>query len=187
MTEFTIHDVASAPEASKPALENIRSAYGMIPNVLGILADSPAALGTYMGIQAALASSAFSKGDQQIIQLTIAVNNCCEYCAAVHTIYAKKMGAEAADVEAIREGRPIAEAKRQALRGFVAQVVDQRGAVDAKDVQAFLDAGWERQHVLEIIAHVALKTLTNYTNHITETPLDDAFAPARWSAKPAAE
>jgi alkylhydroperoxidase family enzyme len=84
-------------------------------------------------------------------------------------------------VQAIRNGRPIADKKLEALRRFTAAVVTSRGWPSDADTGAFLNAGYGRQQVLEVVLGVGIKTLSNYTNHIADTPLDQAFATAAWS------
>jgi len=60
-------------------------------------------------------------------------------------------------------------------------VVDKRGHLEEADIQALLEAGYTRQTVLEVVLGVGMKTLSNYTNHIVNTPLDQAFEPMAWS------
>jgi alkylhydroperoxidase family enzyme len=85
-------------------------------------------------------------------------------------------------VSAIREDRPIGDEKLETLRCFVHAVVKSRGWPDDADVQAFLDAGYGRQQVLEVVLGIAMKTMSNYTNHIAGIPLDEAFEAAKWTA-----
>jgi alkylhydroperoxidase family enzyme len=83
-------------------------------------------------------------------------------------------------VEAIRGGKPIADAKLEALRRLSAAVVNTRGWPSEDDTKAFLNAGYVKAQVLEVILGVGMKTLSNCTNHIGETPLDAPFAKAAW-------
>jgi alkylhydroperoxidase family enzyme len=55
-----------------------------------------------------------------------------------------------------------------------------RGWVEETDIERFIAAGFTRAQVLEVILGVAMKTISNYSNHIAETPLDEAFAGAAW-------
>jgi alkylhydroperoxidase family enzyme len=89
-------------------------------------------------------------------------------------------------VEALREGTPVADPKLEALRTFTVQVVRERGWVRDDDVQSFLDAGYTRQHILEVILGMAHKVISNYTNHLAKTPVDAAFKEFAWE-KPAAD
>jgi len=53
-----------------------------------------------------------------------------------------------------------------------------RAACRAKaEAEAFKAAGYSDQHVLEIILALAVKTISNYANHVNHTEVDDAFAP----------
>lgn len=81
---------------------------------------------------------------------------------------------------ALRDGRPIEDPRLQALSQFTVAVVRGRGHVD-EEVKAFLAAGYQPPQVLEVLVGVMLKTLSNYTNHIAGTPLDDVFAARAWA------
>ena len=39
-----------------------------------------------------------------------------------------------------------------------------------------------KRQILDIMVGVAMKTLSNYINHLAHTPLDDAFAAQAWEA-----
>jgi len=82
--------------------------------------------------------------------------------------------------DAIRNDLPIADSKLEALRVFTTKVVDQRGWVSEEDIQAFVQAGYNKQQIIEVILGVSVKTLSNYVNHISQTPVDDAFAKRAW-------
>ncbi len=61
------------------------------------------------------------------------------------------------------------------------KLVENRGWSAPQDLEAFLASGFTRQNVLEIVVTIAHKVLSNYTNHIVETPVDDAFARFAWT------
>ena len=88
-------------------------------------------------------------------------------------------------IAALRDARPIPDARLEALRRFAEIVIDKRGWATEDDVQAFLAAGFDRQQVLEVILAVAFKTIFNYTDHLVDTPLDEAFAGQAWTARKA--
>ena len=181
--EFRVYDKASAPEESRAVMEQAEQALGMIPNVLGVLAESPFALSSYMTMTGLLEKSGFSPQEQQLAIVAISAENGCRYCVAAHSGMAKQMGAPDEAIEALRAGKPIPDAKLEALRTFAEQLREKRGWVSDDEIQAFIDAGYKKQHVLDLIGIVALKTITNYTNHIADTPLDEAFAPMKWEGK----
>ena len=181
MPQARIHTVESAPEKSRPTLESVRKSYGFIPNLFGALAESPAAVESYLAISGALSRGRLSPAEQQVLAISISAENACEYCVAAHSTVAGMQKVPAATVAALREGKPLADAKLQALRAFAVMVVQKRGLVEQKDVEAFHAAGYDHGHVLEVLTWVSLKTLSNYANHIGKTPVDEAFSAQKWT------
>ena len=47
MTDFTIHTAETAPEESRPLLENSQKAFGRIPGLHAVMAEAPALLEGY--------------------------------------------------------------------------------------------------------------------------------------------
>lgn len=181
MTEFTTHTGGSAPEAAKPLLEAAGKAFGFVPNLLGTMAEAPAILEGYMTLAGIFDKSDLSETERQIILMTNNRLNGCTYCMAAHTTISQGAGVPADVIDALRTGSPIADAKLEALRTFAAVINETRGWPQDADVRAFLDAGYTKQAVLEVILGTALKVMSNYTNHIAETDVDAAFAPNSWS------
>lgn len=180
MTDFRIHASDSAPEASRIALAGARSKYGFVPNLIGMLAESPAAVAGYLGIGEQFDESSFTPVERQVVLLAVSFENACDYCMAAHTVIAGMSRVPAATIEALRSGDPLPEARLDALACFTRTVVRERGRVCEPELAAFLAAGFTRAQVLEVVLGVAMKTLSNYANHLARTPLDPAFAPARW-------
>jgi len=85
--------------------------------------------------------------------------------------------------EALRNETPLADPKLETLRDFTLSVMRNHGVVDDEKVQAFLDAGYTKRNVLEVILGVAQKVMSNYTNHFAETPMDDLIVPYAWERK----
>lgn len=126
--------------------------------------------------------SGFSPVEQEVVFLTISVLNGCEYCAAAHSFIADKMSKVPSEVtDAIRNGEEIPDAKLSALSEFTRVLFEKRGNPSREEAQAFLAAGYKEKQILEIILALAVKTLSNYPNHIFQTPVDDAFSSRKWS------
>lgn len=181
MVEFTVHDDNSAPDEAKPALALAKKQFGFVPNLYGVFAESPQAFAAYQAVSDQFLRSSLPSAAKQVVWLTASRQNGCTYCVAAHSVIAKTAGVDASVVEAIREDKPIDNAALEAVRRFTVQVVDSRGWVADDDVQAFLDQGFTRRHVLDILTGVAQKTLSNYTNHLAHTPLDDVFSSSAWT------
>jgi len=181
MSDFDVYDSQSAPKGSREILEAVHKKYGFVPNLFGVLAESPAALEAYSSIGSAFEKGSLSPVEQQVVLLTTSFENGCTYCMAAHSAVAKMVGAKGDVLSALRDGTPMPDARLEALRKFARQVVEQRGWVSEGDIESFLDAGFEKRQILEVLTGVTMKTLSNYTNHITHTPLDEAFQGAAWT------
>ncbi len=180
MAKFPVHTVETAPEGSKPALRQLQSAFGMIPNIAGAISTSPALIDSLVALFGNVHGGSFTEAQVQVILLTDAVTNACTWAVAFHTALALKEGVDPADVEAIRAGHLPAEAKAAALSGLAKTMIEKRGRLSDGDVDRFLDAGFGRDQLLEVIAAVAASTITNYTGSITKPPLEAQFQAHAW-------
>jgi len=99
---------------------------------------------------------------------------------AAHTVIAGMQNVDSDIVNAIRNNQAIADNKLESLRQFTHLLIEKRGWVSESDIQTFMQAGYETQHMLDILVGIAQKTMSNFTNHIAKTPLDDAFANVAW-------
>lgn len=182
MNPFNIHSLQKAPEATQPLLKGAQQKFGFVPNLLGALAESPATLQAYLDLGAVLGKTSLTPVEQQVVLLAASVENRCAYCVAAHSLIAKHIAkADAAIVDALRQQQPLPEPKLDALAAFTRAVVKQRGKVVGSAVDDFISAGYNHQQVLEVVLGVAMKTLSNYANHIMHTPLDAAFEAEAWS------
>lgn len=175
----TLHN---ADPKVKAVLERAKAQVGFIPNMYAGMANSPGLLETYLdGYDRFRKDSGFTPAEQEIVFLTVSRGNGCDYCMAAHSVIADQMSRVPPSVtEAIREGRAIPDSKLAALSVFTDTLLANRGLPSRADVQAFLSAGYQERHVLEIILAIAVKTLSNYSNHLFHTPLDEVFAKREW-------
>ncbi len=181
MRKFDVHTRDTSSAKSAELLLNAEKVLGFIPNLVGILAESPAALNGYLTLGQIFDESSFSPTERQVVILATSRFNECRYCVAAHSVVADLQEVPADVIEAIRNDQPIADSKLEALRTFTTDVVENRGWVTEDDTAAFLAAGYSKAHMLEVILGISFKTLSNYVNHIADTPLDDAFAPKAWA------
>jgi len=180
MLSFPVMTLESAPAKSKPMLEQTQQAFGFIPNLIGVMASSPAITDAYLTVASIFTKSDLTATEQQIVLLTVSHFNDCRYCMAAHTAISSMQSVDMNVIQAIRDDLPIVDTKLQALRRFTHLLVENRGWLPDSDVQVFLDAGYQQSHVLDVLVGVAQKTLSNFTNHLAKTPLDDAFAAVAW-------
>jgi len=185
MTDFNLYDETNAPEASRPFLKDAKAAFGFVPNLLGTMAESPSILEGYMTLTGILNKSSLTPAERQIVLLTVSYENSCTYCVAAHTVIAKGAGLSDEAIDAIRNGTALPDAKQEALAEFTRQVVRERGFASQDAVEAFLAAGFAKANIFDVVVGISVKTLSNYTNHLADTPVDAAFQPHAWN-KPAA-
>lgn len=164
--------IDAAPAAAKPLLEAVKAHLGSVPNMFRLVANSPAALEGYLGLNGALGKGALNPPTRERIALAVAEINHCTYCLAAHSYLGKNI-AKLSDEEmrSNRNGRS-SDAKANAAVAFAVKVTNNRGAVGDADLAAVRSAGHTEAEIVEIVAHVALNTLTNYVNEVAATPVD---------------
>ena len=172
MAQFPLHTRATAPFEAKPILDQASQAMGYVPALLAQMAEAPALLEGYAALSAIFRKTGFTPAEQQLVLLTVSVEHDSHYCTPAHTVRARDAAIDEATLAAIRAGRPVADARLEALRRFTVTMIRDRGFVADADLDAFVAAGFTRANAMEIILAVGLKTLSNYVNHIAETPLD---------------
>jgi uncharacterized peroxidase-related enzyme len=182
MTTFPLHTPESAPEAARPILAAAKAGWGFVPNLHAGLAHAPVALQAYGQLFELVGQTSLTPAEQQVAFLTVSAIHECEYCVSGHSVLAQKSGLDAATIEALREGRPLADPRLQALRAYAASLVNLRGRVPPGELDAFLEAGFSSRQALELLVVVAAKTISNYANHLAGTPLDGFMAKTAWVA-----
>lgn len=182
MTDFKTHTVETAPEASRKFLEGAQKNMGFVPNLLATMAEAPALLEAYMTLGGIFGKTDLSETERQIILMTNNRLNGCTYCMAAHTTISQGAGVPENVIDALRNNTPIADAKLEALRQFSIVVNESRGWPSEADIDALIAAGYDKQTVLEVVLGTAFKVLSNYTNHIASTDVDQTFAKNAWSA-----
>ncbi|KXX72372.1 carboxymuconolactone decarboxylase family protein [Flammeovirga sp. SJP92] len=183
MANFKIHNSETAPQESKELLEGKKKAFGFVPNLIGTLANSPQLAKAYDYLHEAFANTSFNNDELTVVWQTINVENECHYCVPAHTAIANAMNIAPEITEALRNETPLPNEKLEALRTFTVALVRERGFVNNEQLDAFFKAGYTQTNVLEIILGLAQKTISNYTNHVAKTPLDNAFQPFAWDKK----
>lgn len=180
MIDFPFNSVVSAPQASRPLLEKAQKSFGMIPNLFRVMSTSPSMLQAYMATSEAFSGSSLTPVEQQVVLVSTSVVNGCTYCVAAHSVISDMSGVPAEVTAALREGTVIPDAKLEALRLFTQILVNKRGWAAKEETEKFLAAGFTSVSILDVLTGIGLKTMSNYMNHVTETPLDEAFSGRQW-------
>ena len=186
MSIFEVQTIDQAPEESKAPLERLQQAFGMVPNVAGIIANSPVLANIFVPLFEGVHNGTFTEAEIQTLLLTNAVTNSCAWAVAFHSYLALKAGLDPADVEAIRERRAPREPRYAALSAYARNLIEKRGHVGEAAVKAFLAAGFKADQALEALAVSAASTITNYALNIAEPPLEPMFQKHAWRSDNAA-
>lgn len=177
---INLHDHHTAPERAKQILAAVNSANGFTPNVFRALANSPSTLAGFTALLEANDGGTLSPMERQIVQLAASIENQGSYCVAGHSAFSASMGLPAEPIEAIRNGRPLADKRYQGLVDFTRALVRNRGHVTDDDRAAFEASGFAAEQIFEVIAGIALKTITNYVSSVFDLPLDPQFQSQAW-------
>ena len=164
--------IATSPAAAQPLLEAVQQQLGSVPNLFRVIGNSPATLEGYLGFSAALGKGALSLKTRNRIAVLVAELNQCDYCLSAHT-YLGKHAAKLDDTE-LNANRDASSDDAQAMAAlrFARKLVIERGRVTTADVEAVKAAGYTDAQLVEIVAHVALNTFTNYLNVAVDTAVD---------------
>lgn len=184
MTEsFPAHTVDTAPEEVRPALQAMQQKMGFIPSMMAKFAEAPPLLMGYQTLAPFFDKTSLDPTERLVVYLVASYRHNCDFCMSAHSWGARKQGIDEETVTALREGRPLGKPKLEALRTFVAAMLEKRGEVSDDEKQAFFDAGYSSRQALEVILGLALKTMTNYTNALARTPPNAEFGEAIWQRR----
>jgi alkylhydroperoxidase family enzyme len=182
MANYPVHTIATAPENSKPALEWLQKAFGVLPNLPAAIANSPKLINSLVPVFQQVHSPGLTEPENQIVLLTDAVTNSSKYAVAFHTALALQQGISSEETHAIREGRAPSNKRFAALSTLAKALIEKRGHLSEQEVDSFIAAGFTKEQVLEVIAIVAASTITNYAGTIADPPLEDPFRQYAWQA-----
>lgn len=174
---FPILEAGRAPAKSRPLLDQVKKSFGFVPNLFAVFANSPVLLEGYLALNAAYEKASLTPVERQLVLLAASAANHCDYCTAAHSTVLKGMLDVPADiVAAVRANRPLGNRRHDALVNLARAMVITRGKVPEQTLETYFEAGYSSDQVAEVLVGVALKTLSNYTSHLSPPDIDAAFA-----------
>jgi alkylhydroperoxidase family enzyme len=165
----------TAPDATKKLFENSLNNFGMIPNLHAVLGDEPPVLEAYQQMHRLFQETSFDAEELTVVWQTINVEHNCAYCVPAHHMIADMMKVDPAITKALREGGQLPTEKLQVLHETTLLILRNRGHLSEAELARFFAAGYEQKHILGILLGLAQKVISNYTNHLAKTPVDDSF------------
>ncbi len=175
MSDFTLHTHQSAPDTAKPLLEKSVKAFGMLPNLHAVMAESPQLLDSYQQAHNLFQQTSFNADELTVVWQSINIEHECHYCVPAHTGIAHSMKVDQSIIDALRNKTPFADNKLEVLRETTLVMVRKRGLLSEEDVSKFYAAGYGQKQLLEIVLGLSQKIMSNYTNHLANTPVDQPF------------
>lgn len=175
MTDFTLYTADNAPEAAKPLLTESVEAFGMIPNLHAVMAEAPSLLEGYQILHGLFQKTSFNAEELTVVWQSINVEHACHYCVPAHSGIAAAMKVDQDIVDSLVNKTPLANSKLEALRETTLAMTRERGVISDEQIETFFAAGYGKQQLLEIILGLSQKVMSNYTNHLAGTPVDEPF------------
>lgn len=171
MTRTTPLTPDQVPAESKPTLDAFTKNIGFTPNMMAAFARSPVAFNAWASLLGALSKTLDVK-TRDSIGLAVSEVNGCDYCLTVHSFTAEHMAKLPVDEIILARKGHAYDPKRDAAVQFARKVIDARGKVDDVDLKAVRDAGYSEANIMEIVALVAMYSLTNFFNNVFEPEKD---------------
>ena len=156
---------------AKDLLDAVQEKLKITPNMVRVMANSPAVLQGYLSFSGALAEGVLNPKLREQIALAVGEQNACQYCVSAHTYIGKLTGLSEAELDAARDAQSSSEKATAALQ-FARQIIAKKGITAQADIDAVRSAGFNDAEIAEIIAHVALNVFTNYFNNTAGVEVD---------------
>ncbi|ADI10300.1 carboxymuconolactone decarboxylase [Streptomyces bingchenggensis BCW-1] len=179
-TPFVDHTPESAPAASRGLMEAVARRMGYLPAPVGRLAAAPQLLDGFLKLSGLFETTTLDPLAREVVILTVATRNACHVCVAMHTGKLAALGADAELTSALRERRPLADERLEAVRVFTIEVLERAGAVGPDALDAFLAHGYTPRNALEVVLGIGAYTMSTLANRLTDAPLDEQLAPYAW-------
>ena len=172
MTRLKAINPEEATGKTKELFNAIQGKLGMVPNMMRTMGSSSALLEGYLNLSAALSHGTLGPKTGELLALTVAEKNACDYCLSAHSFIGEKL--VHIDINALQNARNAnaADTKTDAALKFAAVLTAKKGLVNDDDVDAAKSAGLTEGEIGEIVGHVALNILTNYFNNTAKTDID---------------
>ncbi|MEH0823276.1 MULTISPECIES: carboxymuconolactone decarboxylase family protein [unclassified Micromonospora] len=177
---FTAHTADTAPAAARPTVAGVQKRFGYLPAPVALMAESPQLLQGFLSANSIFESGSLDPLEREVVVLTVATRNECHVCVAMHTPTLARHGGTPELVEALRAAAPLPDPRLEALRRFTLAVLDHAGAVPDDELHAFLDAGYQPRHALDVVLGVGTYTISTFANRLTDAPLDPPLAAYAW-------
>jgi uncharacterized peroxidase-related enzyme len=165
---FTAHTIENAPPESQPAMRAVREEFGVLPDAVARLAHSPELLNGFLALNESFEGCTLDALSQETVAMAVSVRNQCHICIGIHSARLRRLDASPEVIAAFREGRPVPDARLEALRTFALDVMATAGAVGDDTLDALLAHGYTERNALEVVLGIGAYTLSTLANRLTK-------------------
>jgi len=170
MATFQVPTRDDVNPTNQGIFDALKSKLSFVPNLYATYALSNNALKNYLDFSGAKTS--LSNKEKEVVNLSVSQVNECKYCLAAHTAMGKMNGFTDEQIIQIRQGKAPFDAKLDALAKLAKNITENRGKTDSAVVDAFLNAGYTKENLVDTIVLVGDKTISNYLHNTTDVPVD---------------
>lgn len=170
MANFNVPGREEVSASNQTIFDNLKSGLGLVPNLYAVMAHSETALGNYLQFQNA--KTTFSNKEKQAVNLVVSQVNDCLYCLSAHTLLGTMNGLTEEQTIEIRKGEATFDLKLNTLVALAKEITAKKGFIAETTLNNFLNAGYTKGHVVELVMLVAEKSAMNYLHAITKVDID---------------
>ncbi|WP_431156933.1 carboxymuconolactone decarboxylase family protein [Winogradskyella poriferorum] len=170
MSTFNVPKRDEVSENNQAIFDNLKSKLGFVPNLYATYAHSDTALENYLSFSSAKTS--LSAKEKEVVNLAVSQVNDCIYCLSAHTAIGKMNGFNDNEILEFRAGYSSSNPKLNALAQLAKNVTENRGRTEASVLENFFSAGYSKGNLVDLIALVGDKTISNYLHSTTQIPID---------------
>jgi AhpD family alkylhydroperoxidase len=177
---FTEYTVESAPPAARRFLAATRDHLGYLPAAMARMVASPQLTEGFLKLTALFDSTTLDQLAREVLVMTVATQNGCHICVAMHTATLTALGADPELIAALRGSGPLADERLDAIRVFTLRVLETAGDVGDAALRDFLARGYTTQNALEVVLGIGTYTMSTLANRLTGAPVDERLAAHAW-------
>jgi len=170
MSTFNVPTREEVSANNQAIFDNLNKGLGFVPNLFATYAHSDTALENYLNFSNAKTS--LSAKEKEVVNLAVSQVNNCLYCLSAHTAIGKMNGFSEEQILELRQGKASFDTKLDALAKLSRNITENRGATDTEVLENFLNAGYSKGSVIDVISLVGDKTISNYLHKTTQVPVD---------------
>lgn len=179
ISRFPVPELAELPEDIRNRILAVQEKAGFIPNVFLMLAHRPAEFRAFFDYHDALMEKdvGLSKAEREMIVVATSGVSECLYCVVAHgaVLRIRAKNPRVADQLATNYRKAELTPRQRAMLDFAVKLSTRGGEVEAADMDALREHGFDDEAIWDIGAITAFFSMSNRLVHLTGTPPNEQF------------